>query len=39
MIYFFDAPRSDPTENDSAEGLRPDVLGPGLITFGVSINL
>ena len=39
MIYLFDAPRSDPIENDSAEGLMPDVWGPSLITFGVSINL
>jgi len=29
--------RSDPTENDSVEGLRPNARGPGLVTFGVSI--
>ena len=28
--------RSDPTENDSIEGLRPNARGPGLVTFGVS---
>ena len=27
--------RSDPTENDSVEGLRPNARGPGLVTFGV----
>lgn len=27
--------RSDPTENDSIEGLRPNARGPGLVTFGV----
>nr|CAB3466538.1 unnamed protein product [Digitaria exilis] len=26
--------RSDPTENDSVEGLRPNARGPGLVTFG-----
>ncbi|XP_024974130.1 serine/threonine-protein phosphatase BSL1-like isoform X2 [Cynara cardunculus var. scolymus] len=26
---------SDPTENDSVEGLRPNARGPGLVTFGV----
>nr|XP_034908259.1 serine/threonine-protein phosphatase BSL1-like isoform X1 [Populus alba] len=26
--------RSDPTENDSIEGLRPNARGPGLVTFG-----
>lgn len=31
--------RSDPTENDSIEGLRPNARGPGLVTFGVSIIL
>lgn len=30
--YFY---RSDPTENDSVEGLRPNARGPGLVTFGV----
>lgn len=34
-IYF--SFRSDPTENDSVEGLRPNARGPGLVTFGVSI--
>lgn len=29
--------RSDPTENDSVEGLRPNARGPGLVTFGVCI--
>ena len=31
--------RSDPTENDSVEGLRPNARGPGLVTFGVSVLL
>ena len=31
--------RSDPTENDSVEGLRPNARGPGLVTFGVSATL
>lgn len=31
--------RSDPTENDSVEGLRPNARGPGLVTFGVSAFL
>ena len=26
---------SDPTENDSVEGLQPNARGPGLVTFGV----
>ena len=26
--------RSDPTENDSITGLRPNARGPGLVTFG-----
>ena len=30
--------RSDPTENDSVEGLRPNARGPGLVTFGVSVH-
>lgn len=30
--------RSDPTENDSVEGLRPNARGPGLVTFGVSVK-
>ena len=29
--------RSDPTENDSVEGLRPNARGPGLVSFGVSV--
>lgn len=33
---FIIPPRSDPTENDSVEGLRPNARGPGLVTFGVS---
>lgn len=38
-IFFIDTSifsRSDPTENDSVEGLRPNARGPGLVTFGVS---
>ncbi|KAL7172256.1 hypothetical protein ACSBR2_031867 [Camellia fascicularis] len=31
MCVFY---RSDPTENDSVEGLRPNARGPGLVTFG-----
>lgn len=31
------ANRSDPTENDSVEGLRPNARGPGLVTFGVCV--
>ncbi|KAJ8453221.1 hypothetical protein Cgig2_008105 [Carnegiea gigantea] len=27
---------SDPTENDSIEGLRPNARGPGLVTFGLA---
>lgn len=30
--------RSDPTENDSVEGLRPNARGPGLVTFGVGVS-
>ncbi|PWA71594.1 hypothetical protein CTI12_AA284170 [Artemisia annua] len=30
MVIF----KSDPTENDSVEGLRPNARGPGLVTFG-----
>ena len=33
--FLFDKCRSDPTENDSVEGLRPNARGPGLVTFGV----
>lgn len=37
FIWSFDISvyRSDPTENDSVEGLRPNARGPGLVTFGV----
>ena len=31
--------RSDPTENDSVEGLRPNARGPGLVTFGECMHL
>lgn len=31
--------RSDPTENDSVEGLRPNARGPGLVTFGVRMTV
>lgn len=31
--------RSDPTENDSIEGLRPNARGPGLVTFGVYLYI
>ena len=35
-LYYETSPfRSDPTENDSIEGLRPNARGPGLVTFGV----
>ncbi|XP_074590087.1 serine/threonine-protein phosphatase BSL1 homolog [Curcuma longa] len=33
-IVFMDLLWSDPTENDSIEGLRPNARGPGLVTFG-----
>jgi protein phosphatase len=33
--FLFNKYRSDPTENDSVEGLRPNARGPGLVTFGV----
>jgi len=33
--FLLDKCRSDPTENDSVEGLRPNARGPGLVTFGV----
>ncbi|KAL8113042.1 hypothetical protein AgCh_020388 [Apium graveolens] len=29
---------SDPTENDSVEGLRPNARGPGLVTFGAAMD-
>ena len=34
-LFFLCKCRSDPTENDSVEGLRPNARGPGLVTFGV----
>ncbi|KAH9730126.1 serine/threonine-protein phosphatase BSL1 [Citrus sinensis] len=34
-IILMDLLWSDPTENDSIEGLRPNARGPGLVTFGV----
>ncbi|KAK8950516.1 hypothetical protein KSP40_PGU009756 [Platanthera guangdongensis] len=34
-IVLMDLLWSDPTENDSIEGLRPNARGPGLVTFGV----
>ncbi|KAG9153557.1 hypothetical protein Leryth_008497 [Lithospermum erythrorhizon] len=36
-IVLMDLLWSDPTENDSVEGLRPNARGPGLVTFGVCI--
>ncbi|KAL4588222.1 hypothetical protein LXL04_001104 [Taraxacum kok-saghyz] len=33
-FFFITLCRSDPTENDSVEGLRPNARGPGLVTFG-----
>ncbi|RZC25107.1 Serine/threonine-protein phosphatase BSL1-like [Glycine soja] len=33
-ITLMDLLWSDPTENDSVEGLRPNARGPGLVTFG-----
>ncbi|THG22565.1 hypothetical protein TEA_028645 [Camellia sinensis var. sinensis] len=33
-IILMDLLWSDPTENDSVEGLRPNARGPGLVTFG-----
>lgn len=35
LSYDVYALRSDPTENDGVEGLRPNARGPGLVTFGV----
>lgn len=35
-LHYLCTSRSDPTENDSVEGLRPNARGPGLVTFGVS---
>jgi protein phosphatase len=37
--FFLYKCRSDPTENDSVEGLRPNARGPGLVTFGVCMTL
>ena len=39
IFIYFCVHRSDPTENDSVEGLRPNARGPGLVTFGVSVIL
>ncbi|CAM8923169.1 unnamed protein product [Rhodiola kirilowii] len=33
-VVLMDLLWSDPTENDSIEGLRPNARGPGLVTFG-----
>ncbi|XP_031488559.1 serine/threonine-protein phosphatase BSL1 isoform X2 [Nymphaea colorata] len=33
-IVLMDLLWSDPTENDTVEGLRPNARGPGLVTFG-----
>ncbi|OAY49620.1 serine/threonine-protein phosphatase BSL1 [Manihot esculenta] len=33
-VILMDLLWSDPTENDSIEGLRPNARGPGLVTFG-----
>ncbi|WOL07917.1 serine/threonine-protein phosphatase [Canna indica] len=33
-VVLMDLLWSDPTENDSVEGLRPNARGPGLVTFG-----
>ncbi|KAG6514106.1 hypothetical protein ZIOFF_024446 [Zingiber officinale] len=38
-IVLMDLLWSDPTENDSVEGLRPNGKGPGLVTFGVKTNM
>ncbi|PWA62445.1 serine/threonine protein phosphatase, BSU1, Metallo-dependent phosphatase-like protein [Artemisia annua] len=37
-VVLMDLLWSDPTENDSVEGLRPNARGPGLVTFGVVGN-
>ncbi|KAL6327514.1 hypothetical protein AAG906_021598 [Vitis piasezkii] len=34
-VVLMDLLWSDPTENDSVEGLRPNARGPGLVSFGV----
>lgn len=39
FTLFYVLCRSDPTENDSVEGLRPNARGPGLVTFGVCVLL
>ncbi|KAL1324932.1 hypothetical protein AAHE18_13G125600 [Arachis hypogaea] len=36
-IVLMDLLWSDPTENDSVEGLRPNARGPGLVTFGFKV--
>jgi protein phosphatase len=36
-VVLMDLLWSDPTENDSVEGLRPNARGPGLVTFGVRV--
>ncbi|KAF9605293.1 hypothetical protein IFM89_015909 [Coptis chinensis] len=38
-IILMDLLWSDPTENDSIEGLRPNARGPGLVTFGDDLVL
>ncbi|EMS49544.1 Serine/threonine-protein phosphatase BSL2-like protein [Triticum urartu] len=38
-VVLMDLLWSDPTENDSVEGLRPNARGPGLVTFGFVIDL
>ncbi|KAK4408014.1 Serine/threonine-protein phosphatase BSL1 [Sesamum angolense] len=37
-IVLMDLLWSDPTENDSVEGLRPNARGPGLVTFGMELS-
>ncbi|XP_042375967.1 serine/threonine-protein phosphatase BSL3-like isoform X1 [Zingiber officinale] len=37
-IVLMDLLWSDPTENDSVEGLRPNAKGPGLVTFGLIVR-
>ncbi|PWA74762.1 hypothetical protein CTI12_AA249180 [Artemisia annua] len=37
-VVLMDLLWSDPTENDSVEGLRPNARGPGLVTFGLIIR-
>ncbi|XP_028052191.1 serine/threonine-protein phosphatase BSL1-like isoform X3 [Camellia sinensis] len=38
-IILMDLLWSDPTENDSVEGLRPNARGPGLVTFGFKLDI